>query len=168
MDYLYPQKISIDTVEITNIILLPNKIAGDLYMEKFYDKFVDIVVCTADGEYPVDSRLKEKTLSALENDVKVNLVVIGAQSVVERKIATNKLLILDDIIMLDFSKSRLDALGALDLTAYKLASIIKSFCSQGKKLKLGYNLADASNYKNYDAATFNNLYTLISGSNNVN
>lgn len=165
MDYLYPQEISIETIDITNIVLLPNKIAGDLYMEEFYDKFVDIIICTADGEYPIDSRLKEKTLTALENDVKINLIVIGAQSLVNRKVATSKILILDDIIMMDFSKSRLDTISALDLSSFKISSIIKSFCSQGKKMKLGHNLSDLFNYRNYDTSKFNKLYRLISGTN---
>lgn len=163
MDYLYPQKISIETINISNVILLPNKLAGDLYMKEFYDKYVDVIVCTADGEYPIDSRLKEKTLTALENDVKINLIVIGDQSLVDRKIATKKLLILDDLIMMDFSTSRLDTMSALELDSYKITSIIKNFCTQGKKLKIGYNLSNVINYKKYNPSKFNSLYTLMSG-----
>lgn len=165
MDYLYQQKINIEAVSITNVIILPNKIAGDIYFNDIFNKFVDIVVYTCDDYYPLNEELREKVKHELENNPKINLLVLGQQGLVGRNIATKKIFILDDLILTDFSENKNDRLQQLKLNSYKIALLIKTFCSTFKKQSLGYNLENEQKFKKYKPELFNELYTLISGKN---
>jgi hypothetical protein len=163
MDYLSPLSINIETVNISNIVILPNKLAGDLYFDEIYDNFVDIFVYTCDGSYPENSALKEKLEYELKNNDKLNIIVFGAKHILEKSIKSKKILILDDLIIPDFSNKRIDKLNSLNLDAYKVSCIIKSFCSQDKKMKIGNNLDEVLNHKEYNPEKFNTFYSLITG-----
>lgn len=165
MDYLYQQDINIEAVSITNVVILPNKLAGDVYFEKIYDKFVDIIVYTCDDYYPVNNALRQKVKQEIESNPKINLIVLGQQGLVGRTIATKKIFALDDLILTDYSENKNDRLQHLDLDPYKIALLIKTFCSTHKKQSLGYNLDNEQNFKKYNPGLFNDLYTLISGKN---
>lgn len=163
MDYLYPQSINIDAVSIHNVIILPNKLAGDLYFDNIYDSFIDIFVYTCDEEYPLDLRLKTKIKKELEENENLNIVVFGAKHILTKKIKSNKLLIMDDLVLADYGINQINTMNALNLDENKVSHIIKSFCSQDKKLKIGNNLDTVLNYKEYDPSKFNIFYSLISG-----
>ena len=165
MDYLYQQNINTEAISITNVVVLPNKLAGDIYFEQVYDKFVDIIVYTMDDYYPQNEGLKSKVKSEIKNNPKINLVVLGQQSLVDLTIATKKIFLLDDLILADFSENKNDRLQQLNLDGYKIALLIKTFCSTFKKQSLGYNLENEQNFKKYKPKLFNSLYTMISGNN---
>jgi hypothetical protein len=165
MDYLYQQNINTEAVSITNVIILPNKLAGDVYFEQVFEKFVDIVVYTCDDYYPQNIDFKNKVKDEIKNNPKINLIVLGQQSLVELDIATKKIFVLDDLILADFSTNKNDRLQQLNLDPYKIALLIKTFCNTHKKQSLGFNLKNEQNFKKYKPELFNDLYTMISGQN---
>jgi len=137
----YPSLLSVstDTIAIKNVVLLASAAAARLYLDRIYDHYADVIVLSADGEYPIDAALRDRTMSAVQSDASINLIMLGCDSVNHITPLTKKILILDDMIMSDAAASKRKP--GMDLDERKLALMIRSFVDQDKKLKMGYNFA---------------------------
>jgi hypothetical protein len=58
----------IENLEIKNVVILDSDSAGDLYMEKLFPYWVDVIIITLEGKYPLDPSLKSRVLKELENN----------------------------------------------------------------------------------------------------
>jgi hypothetical protein len=70
----------IENLEIKNVVILDSDSAGDLYMEKLFPYWVDVVVITLEGKYPLDLTLRHRILTELENNENLVCFCFGANS----------------------------------------------------------------------------------------
>ena len=102
MDYLSQQQVNIEAVAFSNVVILPNKVAGDAFFEMLYEMSIDVVVYTCDGYYPVVTKFKEKVDKMLESRTDLNIVVFGAKYILDKKIDG----LLDLMKLLKWKKSK--------------------------------------------------------------
>jgi hypothetical protein len=153
MDYQYQLSVNTDTISIKNVILLYSSEAAKLYLDKIYDHYTDVIVYSVDEIYPTDNKLRIRTRAALEQDTNLNIIILGCNSLGSIKLASSKILILDDLIMSDAVTSKRKPSMGLD--EKKIALMIRSFVDQDKKIKMGNNFADGySNFKEYTVRTW--------------
>jgi len=67
-------------IEIRNVVLLDTDLAGDLYMERLFPLWTDVVVVTLEGKYPVNSNLKNRVLQELKDNADLFCMTFGASS----------------------------------------------------------------------------------------
>lgn len=140
MDSLSPLLASTEIIPVKNVLLLASDAAARLYLDKVYDYYADIIVCSAEGGFPQQQELWQRAMHSVAEDASINLIICGCDALQKVKPATAKILILDDLIMSDASPSaRKPGMG---LDARKVALLIKSFLDQDKKLKMGLNFRD--------------------------
>jgi hypothetical protein len=147
---VYPYQLSVSTniIPIKNVLLLASDTAAKLYLDRVYDYYTDIIVLSANGGYPTDATLRDRTLAAVKCDTSINLIMLGCDSVTYITPATEKILMLDDLIISDAAANKRKP--GMDLDERKLALMIRSFVDQDKKLKMGNNFSNGySNYREY-------------------
>jgi adenosine deaminase len=162
MDYLSQQQVNIEAVSFSNVVILPNKVAGDAFFEIMYEMSIDVVVYTCDGHYPVVRKFKEKVNQALESRADLNIIVFGAKHILNKKFASKNIFIIDDLISEDYGEDRHYRLGRLDLNEFRIASIIRSFCTQSKKMLMGSNLDETFSHRGFSKIT-NKNYIMVLG-----
>lgn len=70
----------IQNIEIRNIILLDKDRAGDLYMEKVFPLWTDVIVVTLEGKYPVNADLRNRVMQELKDNPNLFCMTFGANS----------------------------------------------------------------------------------------
>lgn len=119
----------IENIPIENVALLDTDAAGDLYMEKLFPLWTDVVVFTLEGKYPVDSNLRARTLEKIKNDQNLNLFIYGAKSE-KFETASQRRLDMHGLFSLDLRRYPWQQ-PVLELDEYKIIEICR--VSRGKK-----------------------------------
>jgi hypothetical protein len=70
----------IDHLEIKNIVIMDSDISGDIYMEKLFPLWTDVVVLTLEGKYPYNQKLRSNILKELKINEKIYCFCFGADS----------------------------------------------------------------------------------------
>jgi hypothetical protein len=76
-------------IGISNVIILDTDESGDLYMEKLFPLWVDVIVVTLEGKYPINPILKARVFKEIENNPDIFCILFGAESE-KLKIKTQK------------------------------------------------------------------------------
>jgi hypothetical protein len=70
----------IDNIDIQRIVVLDTDAAGDLYMERVFPLWVDVIVVTLEGKYPVNTLLRDRVLTEIQSNPNIYLLLYGAES----------------------------------------------------------------------------------------
>lgn len=70
----------INNIDINNVIILDTDQAGDIYMEQLYPIWVDCVVFTLEGKYPLNPLLRQKVIDELATNKNVRCILFGAEA----------------------------------------------------------------------------------------
>ena len=162
MDYLSQQQVNIEAVSFSNVVILPNKVAGDAFFETLYEMSIDVVVYTCDGHYPVVTKFKEKVDKMLESRTDLNIVVFGAKYILDKKIASKNIFIMDDLIAEDYGEDRYYKLGRLEMNNFRIVAMMRSFFGQSKKMLMGSNLDEMFSHKSF-SLNKNKNYVMVLG-----
>lgn len=68
----------IDNIDVNHVIILDSDKAGDIYMENLYPIWVDCIVYTIEGKYPINQLLRQKVEVELQNSKKIKCILFGA------------------------------------------------------------------------------------------
>jgi hypothetical protein len=70
----------INNIDIRHVVVLDTDTSGDIYMEKMFPQWVDVVVITLEGKYPLNQLLRTRVLQEIESNPTIYLLLYGAQS----------------------------------------------------------------------------------------
>lgn len=73
-------KQEIENIGISVVVILDRDDSGDLYMEKLFPLWSDVVVFTVEGKYPTNTLLRERLLEEMRSNPKLICILYGAQS----------------------------------------------------------------------------------------
>lgn len=73
-------EIQSDLIRIESVIILDSDNAGDIYMERLYPLWIEPVVFTIQGKYPIEKKLRERTIEELGTNKNLKIVAFGADS----------------------------------------------------------------------------------------
>ena len=91
----------INNIDIRYVALLDSDEAGDLYMEKLFPLWTDVIVVTLDGKYPENPALRERILRELQTNNELFCFTFGANAVTQLNVVSPKVLHLVDFFFAD-------------------------------------------------------------------
>ncbi len=137
MDSAYPLSekfdLNLDCLQIERIALFSNRKSAQAFIDEVFPVYCNCYLLSAEGDFP-EQRLREKILSELATNSNMRVIVFNALALKKIKIKSEKILILDDLLMQDLRSHRLDRELGLGLTPLKLGHLMESFYSQWDKL----------------------------------
>ena len=115
----------IENLEIKNVVILDSDKAGDLYMEKLFPYWIDVIVVTLEGKYPLNLTLRHKILKELENNENLICFCFGANS--DRyPLKTKKKLSLISFLYKDLTFNKWDR-GIFDFNEERIVQLMMGF-----------------------------------------
>lgn len=70
----------IENIEIKHVVILDTDKAGDAYIERVFPYWVDVVVITLEGKYPLNPNLRKRVLDRLETDEDIFCFCFGLRA----------------------------------------------------------------------------------------
>lgn len=128
-------KIYVDAVRIESVIILDTDSAGDLYMEKLFPLWVDPIVFTIEGKYPLSLELRQRVLHELEHNPTVRCVLFGAQSE-KCKTASDRKLPMAPFFVKDLT-SYFWQKPMFEFDEQRIVELMKEFCEKVDTERLG-------------------------------
>jgi hypothetical protein len=166
MDYLYQKSINFENIKLKNLVVLKNNLSAQLYMLNLYSYYTDVVIYSEDNQFPENKNFSNYIREQIEINEKLNILIIGSDSMCNMKIKSDKIFILDDVLLSDFDIS---TKNKINFDSEKIQILIRSFFEQDKKRKLGYNFSNhylnSMKYKNQPK---NWIFEMLVGSNEQN
>jgi hypothetical protein len=119
----------IDNIDIRQVVVLDTDVAGDIYMERIFPLWVDAIVVTLEGKYPVNAALRTRVLNEIDTNPNIFLILYGAES--------------EKITSASVSRLTMSSFLNQDLRRYpwqlpiwsfdenKIISLCKAFCDAG-------------------------------------
>ncbi len=133
----------IDSLHIQNIVLVPDASAAHKFMEVIFPHYCELYLASADGEYPQNPALNKAVFEKIHSDEKINLIVLGYDSLITIRPKTKKLLVLDDFILGFSSTWMAERQFKKDIDEFVVINYIKSFFFQWQRIE---RLGSATNY----------------------
>ncbi|MBY0315291.1 MAG: hypothetical protein K2Q26_07215 [Bdellovibrionales bacterium] len=129
-------------VSTKRIIYFRDARAVELFIEHVGPHFLDAVMVSGDGVYPVDPVLKSKVEATLLTDPKAMIIVFNSDFLSRQKVATDRILALDSIMMNSYRYFTPYQEYRIDLAAGQIARMILNFFEQWDILEVPhkYNL----------------------------
>lgn len=117
----------VETVRIQHVIILDSNEAGDLYMERLYPLWIDPIVFTLEGKYPLNANLRDRVVSALANNKNINCILFGSKSE-KYKTASDKKLCMGSFLMQDLTMYFWQS-PRFDFNDEKIVDLMYLFCN---------------------------------------
>ncbi len=99
-----------------------------------YPHNTNCLIVTADQGYPQDPELRNLCLTALENNSRALVAVINAECLAKIRVASERVLILDEYLSQDHRSELEDRELGFQLDREKLANFIETFFRQWDKI----------------------------------
>lgn len=104
------------------------------FLTHVYPLFANCLVASADRAYPKNPVLREKVFAALEDNPKLKVIVFNLEALKAAKVRTERLLVMDELVMQDFRKHPAERERRLELSAEKIVFLIESFFQQWDRM----------------------------------
>lgn len=118
----------IDNIEIRHVVVLDTDAAGDLYMEKMYPIWCDVIVVTVEGKYPQNPMLRKRVIEELATNKNIYCMLYGVKANKELSIASEKQLFLADFFIRDLQLG-MNGHGIFDLDEFRIIEFCMAFCN---------------------------------------
>lgn len=119
----------IDNIDIKNVVILDTDQAGDVYMEKLFPLWVDAVVMTLEGKYPLDSSLKARVLDKMQNDKNLKVILYGANAVKTETLSQHRINMFN-LFNLDLRRYPWQQ-PVINFDEFKIIELCRAFCDIG-------------------------------------
>lgn len=115
----------VDAIEVKNVVILDLDSSGDLYMEKLFPYWIDVIVFTLEGKYPVNAKLRQKIINELENNENIVCYTFGAGAD-KYPMKTKKILRLAPFFYADFKMDKWTK-SIFEFDEAKITILMKAF-----------------------------------------
>jgi hypothetical protein len=140
---------------IDRIILVSDKDAAESFLAHVYPHSSHCLVASADQAYPHDERLRRLVFTSLRENPQVRVVAFSLAAVRQVGVLTERLLILEDLVMQDFKRRPWEKNIRFELDSEKIAFLVETFFRQWEKVLRVANPAFAyRNFKEYRQEDF--------------
>ncbi len=131
--------LDINNIEIRNIVLIDKDSSADLYMQELFPLWVDVVVVSLEGKYPLNADLRSTVLELLKTNPNLNIFIYGANA--EKFVtASQKRLSMYSILGLDLRRYPWQK-PVFDFDEFKIVELCKAFAmSQDLSRLQNYNM----------------------------
>lgn len=95
--------------DCSKVIIFRNAKSAEYFLDTLYNYSIDLIVVSADGVYPKNQIVKEKTFETLKTDHRINVFLLGKDCIsYVPDIKTRKIFLLDELLEYDLQKSGKD------------------------------------------------------------
>lgn len=127
-------------VSTKNIIFFRSGSDVEIYLANVAPYFMDAVLVSADGLYPKDPVVKKKAMDSLSDDPSTVVVVFNTDAFSRMKVATQRILALDNIMINYYRRSSPYHNSRMDLSSVQIAKLISNFVEQWEHISSATNL----------------------------
>jgi|APGre2960657423_1045063.scaffolds.fasta_scaffold25411_2 hypothetical protein len=119
----------INNIDVRHVVFLDTDIAGDLYMEKMYPLWCDVVVVTLEGKYPENPVLRERVLAELSTNKNIYCMFFGARAQNQLNIASERRLFVSNYLIRDLQVFGWQKKGIFELDESRIMELCMVFCN---------------------------------------
>lgn len=119
----------INNIDIKHVVFLDSDAAGDLYMEKMYPLWCDVIVVTLEGKYPQNPMLRERVLAELATNKNIYCMFYGAKAPNELNIASERRLFVSNYLIRDLQVYAWQKKGVFEFDESRIIELCMVFCN---------------------------------------
>lgn len=119
---------------IDRIALFSNHKNAEAFLTAVFPHNTNCIIVSADGIFPKNAALAQRARLAIAKNNKLKLVVFNILALKDTQPATDRILLLDEILMQDFRNHPADRGVGLSLSAEKLAHLMEKFFTQWDRM----------------------------------
>lgn len=119
----------IDNIDIRHVVILDSDLAGDLYMEKMYPLWCDVVVVTMEGKYPENPMLRERVLAELATNKNIYCMFYGAKAPHKMNIASERRLHVSNFLIRDLLTFTWQTKRIFEFNENRIIELCMVFCN---------------------------------------
>jgi hypothetical protein len=143
------------TWPLDRIALFSSGEGARTFLAEVFPHFCHCLVVSADGAFPQNPALREAALQALSSDPHVKVLVFGLSALKAVPVLSERLLLMDDLVMQDFRRHGEDRKQGLALTVEKLVFLARSFFLQWEKMaRIGNPAFSYRHFAEFDEQRF--------------
>lgn len=158
-----------DLFPLDRVALFAGRSGAEAFLEKIFPHITNCLVASADGAYPKNPDLKQALFRALAEKEKIRVAVFQVEALKSISLKTDRILVMDDLLMQDFKRHPADRAAALGFTPERLAFFLDSYFSQWDKMeRIGNGAFAFANFKEFDQGKFDWRAALLGAADQVN
>jgi hypothetical protein len=119
----------ISNIDVKHVVILDTDTAGDLYMEKMYPLWCDVIVVTLEGKYPLDARLRKRVLDELATNKNIYCMFYGARGTQELDILSDRRLFVSNFLVRDLQIFKWQKQATFELDEFRIIELCMVFCN---------------------------------------
>lgn len=136
-----------NAINVDRVALFSNATSAQAYLDEVFPWFCHCLIVSADGVFPRNESLRVRAQAELATNKKIKVIVFGATAIKKMNLATERFVVMDDLLMQDLKSHKMDRALGLDFSPAKLANFMENFFSQWDRLQRMNNSDFA--YKNF-------------------
>lgn len=153
----------IKSMAIDRIAIFASQKGADVFLREVYPHYPNVIIVSADGIYPKHSDLKKKVFEAILNKSDLKAIVFNLSALKDIAIKTERILVMDDLIMQDYKDHPAERLLQINFTIDKIIFLMDNFFRQWEKMARIGNINFAyDNFKEYNKDKFDWKRELLS------
>lgn len=139
-----------DFLPLDRVVLFLDRSGAEAFLGSVFPHFTNCLVASADRVYPKNPELNAALFLALEKKEKIRVVVFQVEALKNISLKTERILVMDDILMQDFKRHPADRALSLGFTPERLAFLLEAYFTQWDKMeRIGSSAFAYSNFKEY-------------------
>lgn len=119
----------INNIDVRHVVILDTDQAGDLYMERLFPMWCDVIVFTVEGKYPLDSRLRNRVLDELATNKNIYCMFYGSRGTQELNILSDRRLFLSNFLVRDLQMFKWQKRGTFEFDEARIMELCMVFCN---------------------------------------
>jgi hypothetical protein len=144
-----------DLLPLDRVVLFADRSGAEAFLASVFPHFSHCLVASADRAFPRDSGLNLALFHALEQKEKIRVAVFQIEALKKVRLKTDRIFVMDDILMQDFKRHPADRALSLGFTPERVAFLLDAYFGQWDKMERIGNTAFAySNFKEFKRDEF--------------
>jgi hypothetical protein len=144
-----------DLLPLDRVVLFADRSGAEAFLANVFPHFCHCVVASADRVFPRDPALSAALFRALEEKEKIRVAVFHIEALKKVNLKTDRIFVMDDILMQDFKRHPTDRALSLGFTPERVAFLLDAYFGQWDKMERIGNTAFAySNFREFKSDGF--------------
>lgn len=158
-----------DLLPLDRVVLFADRSGAEAFLANVFPHFTNCIVVSVDRIYPKDPALSEAIFLALAENEKIRVAVFQMEALKSLSIKSDRIFVMDDILMQDFKRHPADRALSLAFTPERVAFLLDAYFGQWDKMeRIGNSAFAYCNFKEFKREKFDWRASLLGIPDQVN